>query len=450
MKKQFILLFAILFCGFAYSQTIVYPGDNQLSAAIATASDGAVLQLVAGDYNETTLFNLGTLNKRITILGRANTSDARPVVRIRTAPDGTSTPNFFFLGDSAALTVKGVEFDGTDASNKASVAHLTQFKVPDPAKVINIHRIEFDDCLIHDLTDNVIDGGNSSFANYVVCDTTIVSNSIIHNTTTVIYYKYSSSDYISAKNSTFYKIGSYGVRITGPNSTGLPTHCPDVYVDHTTWNDVGAGDPREILLQDGSGSTGHWYVTNSIFANQVSTGGSKTVINIKGTTGDSLATVTNICMWMIDKVTWYSHTVKDTITADPQFKDAANGDFTVQNSTLLTYGSDGKAVGDPRWAGVTAIEDQGVKAPLTFALHQNYPNPFNPSTKITFSLNKAQMTDLVVYNLLGQEVAKLVHGNLTAGEHVINFDASNLPSGVYIYRLSTSSQQISKKMILMK
>ncbi len=97
----------------------------------------------------------------------------------------------------------------------------------------------------------------------------------------------------------------------------------------------------------------------------------------------------------------------------------------------------------------TAVENE-KSVPKVFSLSQNYPNPFNPSTQITFSLDKSETANLTVYNMLGQKVATLVNGNLSAGEHTVNFSADNLSSGIYIYQLSTGSRIISKKMMLLK
>ncbi len=88
--------------------------------------------------------------------------------------------------------------------------------------------------------------------------------------------------------------------------------------------------------------------------------------------------------------------------------------------------------------------------PITFTLSQNYPNPFNPSTNISFELPEAVLVQLKVYNLLGQEVAKLVDGRMNSGNHTIIYDASQLSSGVYIYRLIAGNQSITKKMTLIK
>jgi subtilisin-like proprotein convertase family protein len=78
-----------------------------------------------------------------------------------------------------------------------------------------------------------------------------------------------------------------------------------------------------------------------------------------------------------------------------------------------------------------------VSIPEDFTFHGNFPNPFNPSTTFAFDLNRAVDVQLVVYNLLGQQVAQLVNGKLEAGAHTISFDASGLASGVYLARLST-------------
>jgi hypothetical protein len=87
------------------------------------------------------------------------------------------------------------------------------------------------------------------------------------------------------------------------------------------------------------------------------------------------------------------------------------------------------------------------KSPL---LKQNYPNPFNPSTNIAYSLPKSAHVKMSVYNMLGKRVSTLVNRNQKAGKHLVNFDASNLASGVYLYRLETGGFAQTNKMILIK
>jgi Carboxypeptidase regulatory-like domain/Secretion system C-terminal sorting domain len=88
--------------------------------------------------------------------------------------------------------------------------------------------------------------------------------------------------------------------------------------------------------------------------------------------------------------------------------------------------------------------------PVEYALHQNYPNPFNPTTAIRFDLKAAQTVNLVVFNMLGQEVAQLVDSRMTAGFHSVNFNASQLSTGVYFYRIKTEAFTSMKKMVLIK
>ena len=85
-----------------------------------------------------------------------------------------------------------------------------------------------------------------------------------------------------------------------------------------------------------------------------------------------------------------------------------------------------------------------------FKLNQNYPNPFNPSTTIEFDLPKSSEVSLKVYNILGEEVATLLSGSLLSGSHSVEWDASNLASGVYLYRLQAGDYVETRKMVVMK
>lgn len=99
----------------------------------------------------------------------------------------------------------------------------------------------------------------------------------------------------------------------------------------------------------------------------------------------------------------------------------------------------------------TSARDAGSNTiPVKFNLADNYPNPFNPSTMIEFSLKVANEVELVVYNMLGEIVARPVTGYLQAGRHTVRFDASNLPSGIYLYRLTSGNNVVTKKMVLQK
>ena len=154
--------------------------------------------------------------------------------------------------------------------------------------------------------------------------------------------------------------------------------------------------------------------------------------------------------------------------------------YMSQNSSSLIIGAGEETTIDSiiiKWAGsgnidilrnvdvnqtITIVEGSTITAveyeeflPAEFVLEQNYPNPFNPSTKIKFSLAADSKVTLKVFGILGQEVANLISGNLTAGSHEIIFIASNINSGVYFYRIDATGVDGSnfssiKKMILMK
>ena len=99
---------------------------------------------------------------------------------------------------------------------------------------------------------------------------------------------------------------------------------------------------------------------------------------------------------------------------------------------------------------LSGITGNTNEIPAEFKLYNNYPNPFNPSTKIKFDIAQVTNAKLIVYDVLGREITRIFDGNLKAGSYSLDFDASNLPSGVYFYRLITNSFTDTKKMLLIK
>lgn len=110
-------------------------------------------------------------------------------------------------------------------------------------------------------------------------------------------------------------------------------------------------------------------------------------------------------------------------------------------TNVVTYSGD-------QWKKIsTDLEDTGV---LNYSLEQNYPNPFNPSTTINYSTKKDGIVTLKVFDIIGNEVATLVDEYKNAGIHSIEFNAESVPSGIYIYTLSSASFKAAKKLILLK
>ena len=121
--------------------------------------------------------------------------------------------------------------------------------------------------------------------------------------------------------------------------------------------------------------------------------------------------------------------------------------FPVQDIRKITF--------DSLWVGVR--EQQLMQNVLKkFALLQNYPNPFNPKTTIRYEIPRSGSVSLIVYDVLGKEIATLINSEaMEIGEHEVQFDANNLSSGVYFYRLDVAQNGISrytqtKKLLLMK
>lgn len=98
----------------------------------------------------------------------------------------------------------------------------------------------------------------------------------------------------------------------------------------------------------------------------------------------------------------------------------------------------------------TSIENHGSGEPSHFSLYQNYPNPFNPSTIISYSLEKPEHASLIVYDILGRKVATLVAARQNAGRYHVRFNASELASGLYLYRLVAGDRAITRRMTLIK
>lgn len=137
------------------------------------------------------------------------------------------------------------------------------------------------------------------------------------------------------------------------------------------------------------------------------------------------------------------------ITADDTLHIIYNYQPYIENAPI--YLVEGKLYIPDLLNSYAAIANKSNKQQLkNFALAQNYPNPFNPITTIHFSTAKQMQVTLKVFDILGREIATLVDGKLTPGEHKVIFDGKNLPSGVYIYRLQAGDYYQQRKMILMK
>ena len=125
-----------------------------------------------------------------------------------------------------------------------------------------------------------------------------------------------------------------------------------------------------------------------------------------------------------------------------QFRNIAYGTKLVENEMAILFTTN---------SSDSFLDSKNIIIPSEVTLNQNYPNPFNPSTQIEFELTQSEMVSLNIYNLNGMLVSTLLNQKfLNIGKHNYTLDASNLPSGLYFYKLQTSAGILSKKMILLK
>jgi hypothetical protein len=158
--------------------------------------------------------------------------------------------------------------------------------------------------------------------------------------------------------------------------------------------------------------------------------------------------VTTIPKSMIGTTISYKFVILNSYseTADVAiWENVDNRTFVVGGDTTLHW-----KYWDVNIEGQEISVDEPKEIPITYSLMQNYPNPFNPTTKIQYLLPVVSRVRLSVYNSLGQEVMQLVNENQSAGKYIVDFNAQNLSSGVYFYRLQTSKFVDTKKMSLLK
>ena len=128
----------------------------------------------------------------------------------------------------------------------------------------------------------------------------------------------------------------------------------------------------------------------------------------------------------------------------------------LNDGDLVIHNPDGFSIGfitnkiSIYYSDIVNVSNENNSGISSFSLSQNYPNPFNPTTIIKYEIPKASFVKIKVFDILGKEVATLVNGIQEAGNHKVQFNSSNLSSGIYFYRLTSGNFTQIKKMILLK
>ncbi|MHA2030610.1 MAG: Ser-Thr-rich GPI-anchored membrane family protein [Candidatus Kariarchaeaceae archaeon] len=204
--------------------------------------------------------------------------------------------------------------------------------------------------------------------------------------------------------SSFFTITANQITITSPNG-GETWHIDSTQV--ITWNDNLPGNVRIELFEEDDLSVPFHLIASSIPSN-------------------------GSFIWNISPLVQLAtpYRIKITLLADNDIFDFSDSSFTLVN--------------------VTNIDRDDQITSDSYQLIQNYPNPFNPSTLITYHIPEGGFVTLKVYDVIGKEVANLVSENKGQGSYSVTFNASELPSGIYVYQLKVNSFIETKKMILMK
>ncbi len=494
LNKLFILFFLLLILpGTNYSQTYidVAPGFGTLNDAVANNTNpDAIFRLQRGD-NAIYLLN-GAISNTIPLhIEAAEGSGAIPKLIPGVGSSGSSDKPFKIKSD---LYLKNVYVTGMDAAG----AMLTQI-IRDMADGIKIYA---DSCFFENSAQSFIRTDNQMADIHI-------TNSIIRNCLgdyangRGIDDRGNNMDTLYLENNTFYNLSSRVLRDGG----GWINY---VYVNHNTFVDLGKyimaiGECPTVIFTNNlainCGFTGHNQsstgallnlnsLTSAVFdgrkqsveAHNNNFASDPSFVNFYPDTVKVLPVFDAQMLAAMDSsgfdTTNFSELVKfnsdlpavDTIitgywAAGGNDAYAANGlqvtgnyDFSyAANTKSYTAGSDGKPVGALTWfPNISGVKDKSNGNLLNnYSLLQNYPNPFNPETMIEYTIPGQTRVKLVVYNLLGQAVNVLIDNIQSSGLHVVRWNGTNnagqkVPSGIYIYKLSTEKFSSARKMILLK
>ncbi len=487
MKKVLFTLVAgtVLIAMHSLAQTItsVTPGNGTLAAAIVVAAPGDILQLTGGaEYTHSSGTSIASLTKPLTIQVTPG-STQKAIIKLAESASPSSSYYYFYVKDGAALTLKGLEIHGL-LNGVAVAKEMLYFDGrPDPSTA-KIGTFRFENCVFHDFADNIVHGMKDDYDRGLIQDSVFIDNVIVYNAQAFLQYKHVKLRHIEMKNSTIYKIQGLGLKIgkigyrcilanggAKPYTSLYPdsTITPTGFIDHCTMNDMG-DIHGHIQVDDAFQKI---TISNCIVSNQdraiggpyISVLGSlQPALYLQDPRPDTAFFIQNVCFWKtatqadagseswVGGPPWHGYIFQDTLSIDPNYKDTANGDFTLpDNSPLQTCGTDGGPIGDPRWAqSATQVSQANGTIPSNFQLSQNYPNPFNPVTSIEYRVPSETNVKLIIFDFLGREVATLVNEEKQSGRYSVTWDGTRYPSGVYFYRLTAGDFIEIKKVILLK
>lgn len=478
--KIFAKILAV-FCitSFAFAQTIEVKAGvagEDLVDALAYVNGGAAADtlLLVTDGGIYELSTADSISVPLTIMAAAGLTN-KPIIRA-SAGDTCDT----FLEIWADFTVEGIIFDGkrTDGTlnpfdDKMLIGNVPHPDGSFPRNDLTIRNCEFRNAYrtatpATDNAGNAIRAKTDAILGNLLIENTLFENIIDE---AIIYqnaYKGGVggtgghgrvADSIWVRNSTF-------INVAGPKNQACFTIKGDddsttvdakIYLENLTFYNSG---PNSIYSRESEGMV----VRNIVIANTHATGDNDNLIKIDRN-GSVISHIDTFAIGALlsdpfmvgpGSNTGAGMATLDTATIygfDPGFTDAPNGDLTLlATSEICGLGSDGGALGDRRWAtNCPAVAvDEVPLTPKGFSLSQNYPNPFNPETTIRYTLDRESTIKLEIFDITGSLVETLVNGKRSTGQHSLTWDASNVSTGVYFYKIIADGQSLTRKMLFLK
>ncbi len=418
----------------------VQQGVDSLLNAIQEADDGYVIELVSdgGVYENTA--NL-TVTKNITIRA-AEDLQSKPVIR---HTGDSSTRILFEMRDGATLRLQGLDLDGMAGSDTPAKYLIRS----DDDPMSKSYSLFVEDCDLHDVA---IGNDGNFFRAYAgtFADSIVFKRSLFWNSG-----KEGIRLYEEAGGSGLYNVGVFemenctmwntrleAIHIYGGDEIPF-TPGPRIRINHSTFYNC-SYEGNAVINADDVDDT---QITNSI----ISFSEAPVALQLDGV----IASISYTDTFSVGDIL-LSRDAKignGMLGVDPEFRDPFVNDFTLdEDSPVRGMANDGKAMGDLRWSDETNALDSQAKAghPFAFRLYDTYPNPFNATAVIEFSLERASFVVLEIFDVNGRRIFRDAPGLISAGEHRLRWDAGQMPSGLYILRVTANGFSQSRKMVLIR
>ena len=458
---MYILFITFSFVQLAFGQQVLQvpaiADVDTLHGAVEFANNSVEVEVIelttSGGLYLTQEHTVMKIYKPLTIRAAAGLAE-KPIIQ-NTKPEA-STRILFEIMDGGSLTLIGLELDGL-AGTETNAKYLIRTD-DDPQEgatgisVSNPYKLEVFDCYLHD----VVKGSDGNFFRaykYTFADSVIFRNCLFYNCgkegiRLKEYYDmpgtgFYQAMYVELSNCTFWNTNREAIVVYAGDNEPL-TPAPKVFVNHCTFYNCGYDNSRVINAWDCDGTE----IKNSIISHSPN---NEFGVKLYGET--SIIHHCDVFNIGAFKMSRNAQIGDGMLYVDPMYTNVWNADFTLSEaSPVLAMADDGTAMGDPRWdPNYTNVTSKDISAMSThYALDQNYPNPFNHSTTILISMPILEHVDIKIFNIIGKEIDTIFSGKLDPGQNIFQWDANDLPTGIYYCQLKLMNFTKSIKMLLLR